>query len=408
MSTTTSSRQPSSNAGLRSRGATPTRAAVVHAAQVLDQWGRSRDWCGSDPYDALNATRLSSPLRRTATGRRILTQVVKRSPIDLRGPLGIPPGRSAAALAWVASAYARDDGTISGDPVKHLGDALQGLGELRLAAYSEPCWGYHFDVQTRVFFYPRVTPNTIATAFAGHALLDGYARSGDPRWLELASGTADFLLAHVPATAGSQGSFFGYLIGDRTPIHNASLLICSLLARLARETASAELAHSAAQGVAYTVAHQRPDGSWPYGEQPGLSWIDNFHTGYVLEALMRCRAAGIGGSDLDAALERGLAFYRRELFCDDGAPKYYPGSLYPIDAQCVAQGIQTFAIAASLEPGYADWAWRVAGFALARMRRRDGAFIFQRRRLWSNRTPHVRWCQAPMLLALAHLLELPR
>ena len=37
------------------------------------------------------------------------------------------------------------------------------------------------------------------------------------------------------------------------------------------------------------------------------------------------------------------------------------------------------------------------------MRRRDGLFIFQRRRLWANRTPHMRWAQATMLLAMAHL-----
>jgi hypothetical protein len=29
--------------------------------------------------------------------------------------------------------------------------------------------------------------------------------------------------------------------------------------------------------------------------------------------------------------------------------------------------------------------------------------VFQRRRLWTNRIPHVRWVQAPMLDALARL-----
>jgi hypothetical protein len=388
-------------------GTDPTRAAVVTAARTLEQWSRAREWSGTDPYDALNATRLSAPLRRTPTGRRILTQVVKRSPVDLRGVLGIPPGQNAAALAWLASAYARDDGTISTEPATYLRDAIEGLCGLRCAAYSEPCWGYHFDVQTRVFFYPRVTPNTIATTFAGHALLDAHARTGEIRWLELARGAAEFLRAQFPATQAPEGIFFGYLIGDRTPIHNANLLVCSLLARLARQIGNEDYAALAAQGVAYAVAHQRPDGSWPYGERPDLSWIDNFHTGYVLEALMCCRAAGIGAGNLDTAIERGLSFYRRELFCEDGAAKYYPDSLYPIDTQCVAQGIQTFAIAASIDPDYEELAWRVARFALARMRRRDGAFMFQRRRLWSNRTPHMRWCQAPMLLAFAHLLELP-
>jgi hypothetical protein len=42
---------------------------------------------------------------------------------------------------------------------------------------------------------------------------------------------------------------------------------------------------------------------------------------------------------------------------------------------------------------------------MRRLRRRDGAFIFQRRRLWQNRTAHIRWSAAPMLLALTHLFE---
>ena len=384
-----------------------TRPAVIRAARLVEQWGRDREWRGPDPYDGLNATRIPSELRRTPTARRIVTQVVKRSPVDLRGPLGIPPGASAAALAWVASTYARDDGTISDEPVTRLDEALESLLRLRCAGFSEPCWGYHFDVQTRVFFYSRATPNAIATAFAGHALLDAHARLSQGRWLELASDTAEFLLARFPATPTREGAFFGYLVGDRTPIHNSNLLICSFLARLAHETGNATFAESAAEGVAYALAHQRPDGSWPYGERAELAWVDNFHTGYVLEALMRCRDVEIGGARLDAAVEHGLRFYRRELFREDGAPKYQPDSLYPIDSQCVAQGIQTFALAARLDRGYGSFAWRVARFALDRMRRRDGVFMFQQRRLWSNPTPHVRWCQASMLLAFAHLLELP-
>lgn len=380
------------------------RADVIQAARVLDAWGRSRSWRGTDPYDALNSQALAWVLGRTPAGRRIVTQVVKRCPVDLRGVLGVPPGVSAAALAWVAAAYALDHGVVSDRPASDLDDVLNGLLALRCPAFPEPCWGYHFDVQTRVFFYPRSAPNTIATAFAGHAFLSAYERTGEKRWLDVACGVADFFLRHVPTTETADGIFFGYLVGDRTPIHNASLLVCSLLARLARPLDSPELSDRAAAGVAYALAHQHPDGSWRYGEEPHLAWIDNFHTGYVLDSLMICRSAGVGGGLIDDGLMRGLNFYAQHLFQPDGTPRYYPSSLYPIDIQCVTQGIQTFAIAARLDPRYAGLAWRVADFALRRMRRQDGAFIFQRRRFWKNPAVHVRWCEAPMLLALVHLL----
>ena len=49
---------------------------------------------------------------------------------------------------------------------------------------------------------------------------------------------------------------------------------------------------------------------------------------------------------------------------------------------------------------------RCSRFALRRMFTADGLPVFQRNRLWTNRTPHMRWVIAPMLLALAHLIDL--
>ncbi len=159
---------------------------------------------------------------------------------------------------------------------------------------------------------------------------------------------------------------------------------------------------AAEAGLRWTLGHQRPDGSWPYGEQPHLNWVDNFHTGYVLDSLMFSANAGV---DVDggAALERGLAYYRRTLFTEDGTPKYMPDSVYPIDAQCVAQAIQTMTLAGSRDTDYGVFSWKLFDFACRRMQRRDGSYLFQRRRYWVNAAPHIRWMAAPMLQALALL-----
>jgi hypothetical protein len=377
------------------------RSVLTVALQRLETWGRERNWAGADPYDGLNATRLVKPLKQTVLGRRILTQLVKRSPVNLRPLLGIPPGQSAAALAQIASSYAL--GAIPGKEGRsRLMETLRQLEALRCDGFDEPCWGYHFDVQTRVFFYPTGSPNTIATAFAGLALLDAYEASGEQRLLELAIGAGDFFLRHVPQTEDGDGAFFGYLVGDRTPIHNANTLGCALLARLAHHTGRKDMRAASEAGLRWTINHQGSDGSWPYGEQPHLNWVDGFHTGYVLDSLLYCAKAGVE-IDGGAALERGLAYYRRALFLEDGTPKYRPDSLYPIDAQCVAQGIQTMALAGERDPAYNTFAWTALDFALRRMARRDGSFIFQRRRRWANAAPHIRWMAAPMLQALTLL-----
>jgi hypothetical protein len=379
---------------------TRRRADLAAAIRALDAWGTAREWCGTDPYDGLNAQRLGL-LKRTVIGRRLLTQVVKRSPLDLRRPLHVPPGRSAASLAHVLAAYARTKTLDSSERRAKMAAMVSLLDASRCRGYEDACWGYHFDVQTRAFFYPVGEPNTIATAFVGLALLDAHSAGGDPHAFQLAASAAAYFLDHVPQTdADEGGAYFGYLTGDRTPIHNANMLACALLARVGAATGDRRTLEAAQRGVTYTAARQRLDGSWPYAETPNLRWIDNFHTGYVLEALMTCGAVGVEPGD--AVVEKGLAFYRERLFRDDGTPRYSTTSLYPLDAQCVAQGIQTFALAARYGTD-ADFAWTIYDFAMRHMRLPDGRFLFQRRRYWTNRAAHVRWVAAPMLLALTHL-----
>ena len=364
----------------------------------LDRWGSSRGWRGSDPYDGLNAPRLAA-LRRCRWGRRALIQLVKRSPIDLRGPLGIPPDEDAAALGQVLSAYVRL--SPNGASAARIEPLVARLQRLASRAFPEPCWGYHFDVETRFFFYPRRSPNTIATAFVALALLDAHAATGDPTLLELAAGAGEFFIRRVPQTEAEPGAYFGYLPGDRTPIHNANALVASLLAGLGERTGRDDFSSAAAAALTYTLARQRSDGSWPYAEARGGRFVDGFHTGYVLDSLHRCLAAG--DRRAGPAYERGLAFYSERLFLEDGTPKYFADSVYPIDCQCAAQGIRSFSLASRQAPAWLRRAWRVYDFAMRWMRRADGAFIFQRRRLWANRVAHVRWAQAPMLEALAHL-----
>lgn len=376
--------------------------AAYESIRILERWGHANAWQGPDPYDALNSQRALGPLRHSVLGRRVITQLVKRSPLDLRSMLAVPPGRSAAALAHAVSAYARGDFLLGEDQRARIAGVCRLLEGQRSEAYTEPCWGYHFDVQTRVFFYPREMPNTIATAFAGQALVDAYERLNERSYLDLATGVANFFLDHVPQTRNDPGAYFGYLPGDRTPIHNASMMVAALFARLSRILGRADLANAARAALDFTVARQRPDGSWPYGEVNGLGWIDNFHTGYVLESLLVCRDADLLGDE--RCVTRGLDFYRTHLLLPDGTPKYYADKLYPIDAQSVAQSMQTFALATRAGFDYESVAWEIFRFAQDRMRSGNGLYAFQRTRRWTNRTPHIRWVIAPMLLALVNLV----
>jgi hypothetical protein len=376
-------------------------ARLEPALRDLERWGTARDWRGTDPYEGLNAWRPALMMRRPLS-RRLLMQAVKRSPVDLRPALGIPRRDNAVAMAQLVSAYSRAAFLAPDVASARMQGALERLLALRRPEFAEPCWSYHFDVETRAFFYAKTMPNTIATAFAGHALLDVHAREDRPEALALAGGVADFFCEQIGQTPGSGGAYFGYFIGDTSPIHNANMLACGFLARLATATGRTDLDARIRAGVGHALAHQRDDGAWRYAEKPGMGWVDGFHTGYMADALRHCAEA------LDEPLwwdrlDLALRYYASELVLADGTAKYYDGEAYPLDIQSNAQAIRTFALAATRDPEWLGTAWRVLDRTLDTMRRSDGAFLFQRRRLWANPTPHIRWAQAPMLEAMTLL-----
>ena len=100
---------------------------VSQTLEALERWGSSRGWLGSDPYEGLNATRVPGG-KRSALGRRLLIQAIKRSPIDLRGLLGVPARHNALAVASTLSAYARPS-SLDPAPIK-LGQLLALLDSL--------------------------------------------------------------------------------------------------------------------------------------------------------------------------------------------------------------------------------------------------------------------------------------
>ncbi len=373
---------------------------IDEAVNAMRSWGESRAWRGYDPYDALNSPATPVLTLGTAIGRRLLTQLVKLSPVNLRPPLQIESAHNAKAIALVASGYAwlsiRAD-EEAGASARHW---LSWLERNHNGGSDGIAWGYHFDVQTRVCFYPRGTPNTIATSFAVGALLDGVELLGDERWLETAVAACDYLVAHL-LVEGSGGPYFRYVGAEDVLIHNANMLASAALARAGRLSGRTDLADVAARACRTTVSAQRPDGSWPYGRPKSLSWVDNFHTGYVLESLAECVRVV---PDLHEQLRCGVAQWEQDLFLRDGTPKYMTGNLYPIDAHCYATAIDTWLGQMHWHPKAVERAQHLAVLEIERMLDSKGYIHFQQRRFWKNRLPFVRWTTAPSFRALSRLL----
>jgi hypothetical protein len=370
---------------------------VAGAVERIRAWGERRDWCGYDPYDGLNSPAAPVLTLGTPLGRRVLTQAVKLSPVNVRPALRIRPDWNAKALGLVASGYARLS-AAHGDPTARAQAVrwLAWLADHPSGESGELAWGYPFPVQTRFFAYEAGTPNTIATSFVAHALLDGVELLDDDRWAGPALGAARFLVSRMRAD-----DYFRYVPDEDELVHNANALACGVLARTARLLGEDSLLDPGREAVAPTLEAQREDGSWPYAEGAEGRWVDNFHTAYVLESL--ALADGLH-PELQSRLARGVDYWERALFLADGTPKYTPERTYPIESHCYASAIDTWLALVGVRPEGLDQAERLAYSLVDTMLDPDGFVYFQQRRLWTNRVPFIRWTTAPSFRALAGLL----
>jgi hypothetical protein len=198
---------------------------------------------------------------------------------------------------------------------------------------------------------------------------------------------------------------FSYSPESDTAIYNASLLAAEVLASVGTITGERELCSAAERAARYVVNRQREDGSWSYGTAKSQSWVDNFHTAFVLFSLVRIINDCDLGTDFRQALERGYEYWRANFFLADGWPKYYHDNLYPADAHAGASAIVTFLELRALDTSAPGLAEDVASWTIHNLRDERGFFYYQRRRFYTVRKPYMRWSQAWMLYALARLLE---
>jgi hypothetical protein len=369
---------------------------------------RTNDWAGYEPYDVLNSKIFNAvPFLDSKLPRLVLTQFLKRSPINVRRLLLVPKTQNPKALGLFLSAFVTLSrlGMATEEDEDYIQQTVERLVALRSKDTSHWCWGYNFPWQTRTVLVPRWAPNLVCTTFAASGLLDAFDERQDQRYLNMAVSAAEYILNDLYWTSGSSACGFGYPLPHvRNQVHNANLLAAALFCRVYKLTGQEKFLAPALDVTRYTVAQQHADGGWDYGEAASQKWIDNFHTGFNLSAL-RSIGRTLATSEFEPSVRSGFQFYRSHFFREDGAVGYYHDRFYPIDTHCVAQSIITLLDLKDLDPDNAQLARVVFEWAKNRMwDERRGFFYYRILRVCTIRTSYMRWTQAWMLLALSTLL----
>ena len=219
----------------------------------------------------------------------------------------------------------------------------------------------------------------------------------------MALSAADFVLKDLHRTPYNDGFLFSYspLKGNDT-VFNASLLGSRLLSYCYHYTHKEEYRELAAKSISACCSGQRSDGAWVYGMLPVQKWVDSFHTGYNLDALIAYQDM-TGDRSFENYIEKGFDYYIRHFFLSDGTPMYYDNRMYPIDIHCPGQLFVTLSRLRKFDEnrGLAE---KVLRWTIQRMQDKRGYFYYQLKPGISSKIPYMRWSNAFMFNALSHYL----
>lgn len=380
----------------------------------LKSYCESEQFKGWDPYDGLNSKVFQALpfLKNSALCRLVVIQGFKRSPINFRKIAMVPKEYNAKGIGLFLQGYCNLYKTVCDNQQlqdafgtqAQLMDKINELAELLITlqskGYSGACWGYNFDWQARrLFLFPKYTPTVVATCFCATALMDAYEVTGNKKYLDIALSSADFVIKDLHRTDFKNGFLFSYspLPGNDT-VFNASLLGSKLLACCYHYTGDEELKRLAEASVKACCEAQSEDGSWVYGMLPVQSWIDSFHTGYNLDALITYEEM-TGDITYHSNIEKGFEFYIKSFFEPDGCPKYYHDRKYPIDIHCPGQLFVTLERLHKFDE-YHILAENVLNWTVEHMQDKKGYFYYQLKQGMNSKIPYMRWSNAFMFNAL--------
>lgn len=359
---------------------------------------------GYDPFDGLNSPIISSTiLGRSRLVRLIFVQFFKRSPINFRKLALIKPGYNPQALGLFLSSYAiLYKHNNKQEYLANIEFLVDKIKETKLAGYSGACWGYNFSWQARAFYQPLNTPMIVPTTAVFNGLLDAYEVIKREELLELAISVRLFITKDLNRTYKGNFFAFSYSPKDDSVVYNASFMASSVLARIYHYTVDEQLLPLIDHSVKYCLEHQHEDGHWTYGEKPYHQWIDNFHTGYNLEALASI-SRYTNSTLYKEVIERGFSYYLSTFFTVNGKCRYYADKTYPIDINNPAQFLSTL-VGLNKRKDNIDLANKVIEWTTAHMQNKKGYFYYRKHRYYTNKINYIRWSQSWMFYAMTKYL----
>ena len=382
---------------------TEMKAILEKSIKKLEKWVEDHDYRGYEPFDGLSS--FLRPLTfRNNFAERILQQIVRQSPVNLRPLFGVHPQESTKGRGYMAWGYLTMMKITAERKYKQKAiNCLEWLIKNKSPKYENYSWGNHFDFTGRGGTYLKHEPIIVWTALIGQAFLEGYEVLNEKRYLDVVKSICTWIM-ELPREETELGTCISYFADRQSSVHNSNMLGAAILARAGKILSDNKYIDVASQAMKYSCSRQLPDGAWYYGEDPKYHWIDNFHTGYNLDSL-KCYAESANDNSYEGNLRSGFEYYKKTFFEENGRPKYYHNRVYPVDSQCASQAIETLSNFSDDDEGSLKLALKVAKWTIENMQDESGHFYFRQYPLIKAKTPMLHWAQATTYKALTFLLS---
>jgi hypothetical protein len=376
---------------------------AVEAFYKLQQYIEAENYHGYDPYDALKSPLVNVPFLRSSKLLRFgLQQLVKRSPLNLRPILLIKKGLNPVTLGLCIQAYtimAEKNLLSKGELEKKCNPLISKLIEMIPAGFHGACWGYDFDWESRYAKIPAFQPTIVATGFITNALFKYYCFTKNASVGDLCKSASLFVLNDIKRTQYEDGTFcFSYSPFDTQQVFNASMKGVRLLSQVYSMTQDEKLLRPAKLAATYVANQQQVDGSWKYAAMNKGEWIDNYHTGYVLDCFHEFQICTKDNS-FSKHIENGFKYYLNTFFENNEIPKFFSNKTFPVDCTAAGQSILTLT-----RFDQTEIATNVARYMIRTMQDSKGYFYFRKYAQFTEKPSFMRWSNAWMLVALASLL----
>jgi hypothetical protein len=294
----------------------------------------------------------------------------------------------------------------------HLQRAVHFLEELkksRSRGFKEYCWGYPFDWVTRSGLIKEQTPLITTTPYVYEAFREVHRLDGRAEWKQIMESIARHACTDIKDfKVSDRASSCSYTPYDGGGVINAAAYRAFLLTSASRDFSNNDYWRIAERNLNFVLDNQNADGSWFYAVDGVRDFVDHFHTCFVMKALAKIQSL-TGHEATLRALERGVEYYLKNLFAEDGLPKPFSRAprltVYKRELYDCAESINLCLLLRERFPQMQPALEKVVGGILKDWIKPDHSFRSRQLMFGWDNVPMHRWAQSQMFRALAFYLR---